>query len=232
MRVCSISSIIMCENHFLGKRTRHILLLREPAAHEKCAEYKLTMKDIPTRGKITIVVDRIGPVKHTAGVFKKRKCAGDKRVEAKREVKATAPSELYMARLADMSDTEIQAGNLTTCQSRDVLKTISSEGNKTDRLHDDVFMELVTAHYLYRDTVVNNKIHGYIQKLSYEPFYVICFLEEQIHVLRDACKEPKKCTLFRCHWDRNCTANGVKEENLLLFFGVEKRERPATTITC
>ena len=181
---------------FSRKKNSPYFVAQGACSHEKCAEYKLTMKDIPTRGKITIVVDRIGPVKHTAGVFKKRKCAGDKRVEAKREVKATAPSELYMARLADMSDTEIQAGNLTTCQSRDVLKTISSEGNKTDRLHDDVFMELVTAHYLYRDTVVNNKIHGYIQKLSYEPFYVICFLEEQIHVLRDACKDRKSVLCF------------------------------------
>ena len=206
------------------KRNSPYFVAQGTCSHENCAKYILTIKDIPTRGNITILVDRIGSVKHTAGVFKKRKCAGDKRVEAKREVKATAPSELYMARLADMSDTEIQAGNLTACQSRDVLKTISSEGNKTDRLHDDVFMELVTAHYLYRDTGLNSKIPGYIQNLSYEPFYVICFLEEQIHILRNACKDRNSVLCF------DATGTGIvrpteSKKKIFYFSMVLKNEK-------
>ena len=92
-----------------------------------------------------------------------RQCKGEQRASFRKNLKTSTPSEVYLTEVANMTNVDCEAGNLTSCQSRDVLKVISLERNRSDKLHDDLFMELVTAMYLFRDVdTTSNTSIGYI----------------------------------------------------------------------
>ncbi|CAC5375351.1 unnamed protein product [Mytilus coruscus] len=108
----------------------------------------------------------------------------------------------------------LKFGNETVCQSKTVLQKAVSEGRINTYLHEDTFKELILVRdILAAEDIDNNKIEGYIQHISYDPFQIAMFEETQIKIL----------------------AHKIKAGNCVLYFDatgtvVEKSGSPAKTV--
>ena len=69
--------------------------------------------------------------------------------------------------------------NLTACQSREVLKVASSQVQAAERLHQNVFVELLSLKEILIDEIDHETLPGYIQLVAASPFTVHAYSADQ-----------------------------------------------------
>ncbi|CAG2210509.1 unnamed protein product [Mytilus edulis] len=95
-----------------------------------------------------------------------------------------------------MTTDELDNGNRTDCQTKQVLQKAVYEARKEVLLHEDTFKEIVlTQELLFDEDTSSDKIRGYIQTISYDPFMVIMFTQAQFEILVSRLKSGK-CYLY------------------------------------
>ena len=104
------------------------------------------------------------------------------------------PTNIYLEKLSTMSNAEINAGNITACQTPVVLKRAAYEERKANRLSDDPIQELHLAKRSL-DAGLGHKVEGYIQDIGLAPFSVSFYMEEQVQLFLDKCGRGKQAVL-------------------------------------
>ena len=172
----------------VGSRKRTVPYFRARAicTFSTCrANYTFTIKDEPTaeQKNICVHVVRTGSILHKKGETKFRRASFGRRGKIAKELKKGV-SNAYYSRLAKTPQEQLSAGNLSESLTRNVLKAISAEINKSTRLHDNITLELMLTQQILRECHAEfNNWPGYIQSLQLDPFSVHLYTEEGIQIL-------------------------------------------------
>jgi hypothetical protein len=112
-----------------------------------------------------------------------------------------------------MTDSECQGGNVTECQTPQVLRQAAYESRMADRLHQNAVMELD----IQREAAMPGRVvNGYIQHLSVYPFTVTFFCEAQLKHYVDYCTEDTSSTV---HFDATgCVIQAVSGQKRPLYY--------------
>jgi len=97
-----------------------------------------------------------------------------------------------------MSDDEVEAGNVTKCQSPDVLRQSVYESRRKNQLCDDMVLEVRLQKNAWNASILGDKVNGYIQGCGLDPFYVVMYTEKQIQMYISAINAKECVTL---HFD-------------------------------
>ena len=219
----------------VGSRKRTVPYFRARAicTFSTCrANYTFTIKDEPTaeQKNICVHVVRTGSILHKKGETKFRRASFGRRGKIAKELKKGV-SNAYYSRLAKTPQEQLSAGNLSESLTRNVLKAISAEINKSTRLHDNITLELMLTQQILRECHAEfNNWPGYIQSLQLDPFSVHLYTEEGIQILVAHLRKKKRVSLFGCH--RRCCGSHSwsKEENAVLQLNPARNGQVCTTI--
>jgi len=131
----------------------------------------------------------------------RRFLSADEREKAAKTLRKTlhTPTSLYAKRLANLDETECQAGNTTTCQTPSVLKQAAYEYDVKKRLHENIVVELELVRDSWQVSMPGNQgVSGYIQGLGVYPFYAIMYTEHQVKAYVDICRHNRNSVI---HFD-------------------------------
>jgi hypothetical protein len=105
----------------------------------------------------------------------KRFLKGKKRLETVSEMKAsgTTAKSMYYSKLSTMTDEEIKSGNITTCQTPQVVRQLTYENAVKKRLAFDVIEELVIQKESWDIVLKGQLIKGFVQCIGYCPFLLL-----------------------------------------------------------
>ena len=146
--------------------------------------------------KITVHVSRTGNVQHRSDETRARPASNKKRGKIAKAV-AGGVSNAYYHRLGNTPLIEQIAGNLSHSLSKDILKAVSAELNKSTRLHDDMLMELIITQQIMRESDTDFVLcPGYIQHLQVDPFGVHLYTEKGIALTVEHLRQSSQVTLF------------------------------------
>jgi len=81
-----------------------------------------------------------------------------------------------------MEEQELNAENITYCQTSHILKQKVYKQNKTNQVCSDIVLELVIQIEAWRSALRESVIQGYIQGIEFYPFYVSMYSEEKIRL--------------------------------------------------
>ncbi|XP_024147265.2 uncharacterized protein LOC112158246 [Oryzias melastigma] len=166
---------------FKGCSARYIFLIRK--------------KPLRSDQKIPILVTRIGWVTHCRGEFKSRPASYLKRGKIGKSIH-DGISNTYYRNLQKTPVPELLAGNITRSLSKNILKVISCEIQKSKRLHDDVVLELILIQKILKETDQNYKFWpGYIQHLQVDPFGIHLYTETGLFILVHHLRKGQPITL-------------------------------------
>ena len=101
------------------------------------------------------------------------------------------PTEVYYKLLAQMSDNECDAGNLTQCQTPKVLKQAVWELEKERHLHQSVVNELSYLMEAFKLTHIGRHIDGYIQDIGIGIFRLPLYIQEQVDAFINDCRKAE-----------------------------------------
>ena len=104
-------------------------------------------------------------------------------------------SETHYRRLADMTEPELTAGNMTTCQTPPVLRQAAYESRRSTQLHENPVFELEIARECWQAAISGNHVVGYVQQLGFEPFHVVFYTEQQLDAYIQQCKSREGSVL-------------------------------------
>ena len=155
---------------------------------------KFFVKDAPRDDSpVTINVEVTGTCVHREGrqlpVANRRQLRGKARKNTVQQMlqEKLPPKELYVRKLASMSEDECAAGNTTKCHNASVLKQALHESRLTEQWHGDPIYELEIQREAWEITIRGTHVNGYIQSIGLFPFHVVLFLERQVrHFVRTA----------------------------------------------
>ena len=82
------------------------------------------------------------------------------------------------------SSSALDFGNFNKIRSANVLRKVKFDLASLNRLSNDNWIELTKLQEHYLNTILNKHINGYIQSLSYSPFIIHLYTENQIKVLK------------------------------------------------
>ena len=89
-----------------------------------------------------------------------------------------------------MTEEEFHFGNMTECQSRNVLKTALHEYNYHNVVHQDPLTELIIVKHILRESdVYNAHVVGYVQSISLDPLCINMFTEQQLLLAKEHFKK-------------------------------------------
>ena len=97
-------------------------------------------------------------------------------------------TEYYLGRLAEMSDKECQAGNMTTCQTPEVLRQAVSQQKRESQLHHDVVLDVDLQRRCWLAALPGHHVSGFVQALGVFPFFTTFYTEMQVTAFIDSCK--------------------------------------------
>ena len=96
--------------------------------------------------------------------------------------------ELYVRRMAELSDAELRAANVTAAQTPAVLRQAAYERSRSERLHEDLVLELEVARQCWETSMPGSHVDGFIQQLGLYPFHVVFYTEQQLLAYVHQCK--------------------------------------------
>ncbi|KAK9961941.1 hypothetical protein ABG768_007335 [Culter alburnus] len=145
--------------------------------------FHLRHKPLSSDKRIPIQVTRIGKVTHLKREVRSRHASYQKRGKIAKEV-VQGVSNAYYKNLRETPVPELMAGNITRSLNKNILKVVSSEIQKSCRLHDDVILELMLTQKIMKDTDMSYKFcPGYVQHLQVDPFGVHLYTETGMVIL-------------------------------------------------
>ena len=101
------------------------------------------------------------------------------------------PASYHETKLSKMDDDELNAGNTTASQSKQIFRQAVYEANKKNRLHDNPVIELDIMREAFQASIPGaHGVDGFIQGIGLYPFYVVLYTEAQIQAYVEACKLP------------------------------------------
>ena len=179
-----------------------------------CIKVTFEIQSLPSPGSdVKLTVKTYGHCIHNSGdnaPICRRPLKGQKRQNIVQELKIsqTQPKSMYFAKLSQMNDVELKTGNITHCQTPQILKQASHESSLRKRLCIDVFEELIVQQECWNVALPGIAVKGFIQCLGHTPFYVTFYTDQQLQMYVDSCvKNVKKPTIL--HFD--CTGSVVKK---------------------
>jgi len=127
----------------------------------------------------------------------RRQLRSDRRAEAADLLTTSQKSatEMYYARLSDMSQKEVSAGNKTACQTPTVLRQAAYERRRSENLHENAVFELEIARECWQASTPGVHVSGYVQQLGIHPFHVLFYTEGQIAAYVAQCKSAARATV-------------------------------------
>jgi hypothetical protein len=101
-----------------------------------------------------------------------------------KQLDVSGASNVFYKGVAGLSETALNFGNLSDCQTKSVLRKAKAETSTLNRLHDDCIKDiLLTKELLEAEDDVSERFPGYIQSVGIQPFHVILYTEKQIEIL-------------------------------------------------
>ena len=122
-----------------------------------------------------------------------RHLKGSRRTNYARAAEFRESAAVYRDKLAEMSKTEVHAGNVTHCKTPSVIRQSVHEMRKGTRLADDINVELARMKLSF-EASLGNTIKGFIHGLGTDPFYVIFYMEEQVVRYVEECR-GRRCVV-------------------------------------
>ena len=200
------------------KKKSPVFTAKAKCKQRGCTDFQLKLYRVPENDSpAELLISRTGPIAHPVGDFKKRHIRGSSRKLYAKSLKHHKPSVLHHNLLAKVPETEIDAGNLSTPQTQDVLKKVSSEARRAEDLHRDPLLELIVERNLYKEEdEISQNIQGYIQLLQIYPFCLHLYMESQVDLCVEKLSE-KRCVL---HLDStgSLVANINQEKTKKIFY--------------
>lgn len=114
-------------------------------------------------------------------------------------------TEYYYSRLAEMTDKECQAGNMTACQTPEVLRQAVYEKKRESQLHHDVVLDVDLQRRCWLAALPGRHVSGFVQALGVFPFFVTFYTEMQVMAFIDGCNAPNGGVL-----NLDCTGSVVR----------------------
>ena len=150
-----------------------------------CVTYTFYLKKEPVNGNadIEIKVKASGTIKHPQNSLHARKLTGANRVAVGKDADKDGAAEIYFQKLGEMNETSYQAGNMTFCQSRQVLKKAAYDYRKSKDMHQNNLVECMFAMEDFEiEDNTSEHIKGYIQEIHANPFKIIMYSEDQFRL--------------------------------------------------
>jgi len=97
------------------------------------------------------------------------------------------PTSEYYKELANMPTVAVHAGNVTECNSLQVLKRASYELRKKQELHTDMMQEVQMQHLDWMSSECAGHPFGFVQAISDLPFFCSFYLRQQLNVFVKCC---------------------------------------------
>ena len=130
-----------------------------------------------------------GRVKHA------RKISGEERTTLAQEMSTKGISNVYYEKYGNISESALNAGCMDGIGNKARLHKISSEANLSNRLHQNVIVECSILKDVYSEQDKTSKIiKGFVQNISFRPFIIHMYCEEQLRILIRSIKTGS-CTL-------------------------------------
>lgn len=133
------------EERSSSNRQTCYIFAKAKCKHKNCGIWTMRVANKPKRNRpVEIMVTQVKAItKHKKGVSKKRHLSGHLRKDAQEKTKTESASSVYWTEYKKMPEEELDADNMTNCQSEDVLRKAKSELKTGDILHPEPFTELV-----------------------------------------------------------------------------------------
>ncbi|WAR14967.1 hypothetical protein MAR_005072 [Mya arenaria] len=174
-----------------SKRNHHYFTSKAACKMPGCSEFVFVIKTRPKQNTNVKVNEHVRKplIKHKKGEVAKRFPKGERRRKVASIVNDVGPSTFHYTEMGEMNEDEILFGNITRCQSKDVLRKAKSDFQMYDVLHDDPFTELIlTKDILFDEDRKSKRIKGYIHEISYCPFMTTLYTEEQLDIAKQHVK--------------------------------------------
>ncbi len=144
---------------------------------------------------VKISVLQRGNITHTKRERKFRPASNTRRGRIARALHRV--SQFFYSKLKNTPVPELISGNITRSLNRNVLKMISSEVQKSNRIHADVFMEMYLTQSIMKECDFQfNKMPGYIQHFQVDPFGVHMYTETGISIVVQHLRKKTPLTLY------------------------------------
>ena len=142
-------------------------------------QVQLCIDDDPVADEDVVVdVEVIGVCQHVGDEMvverpNRRQLWSDLRTEAADQLTMSQKSatEVYYARLSDMTQKEVSVGNTTACQTPAVLRQAAYERRRLEHLHENAVFELEIARESWEASTSGVHVSGYVQQLGIHLFY-------------------------------------------------------------
>ena len=102
--------------------------------------------------------------------------------------RTTTSTSMYYSKLLQMPDAECEAGNMTACQSPQVLRQNIYELRKHGNTHHDVVLELRQQREDWMGFEIGRSVHGFLRIIGDTPFFFSFYLEKQVEVFVSICR--------------------------------------------
>lgn len=195
------------------KKKSHFWVGQAKCKDNNCVTVNFHIKDVPARQKDVVVHITIsGTFQHKYGqevssefskhstaeispcnvnpqlLFKRPLTGSDRHTVAQQLLLSKQePTSAFYESLSNMTDTELRAGNMTACQSPQVLRQAKYELRMKERLAKDMFEELLIQNEDWQAAFPDKEVDGYVQTVGYKPFFVTFYLKEQVqHYIESA----------------------------------------------
>lgn len=167
--------------------------------HLTCYDFEFKIQSEPEDGckEVIVAVKSFGTLDHEENACYARHLKGVKRSQAKKEIKYRSPSA-YLTEVYDKVDPrKLVMRNSSDTKQLMVYQKIKSEVNNEGDFDEDYFQDLRLTKKDMDMKCTNNKVKGYIQKLTFDPLSVVMFTEQQLNLVN--------------------TLNTILENNLVLY---------------
>ncbi len=145
---------------------------------------------------VKISVLQRGNITHTKRERKFRPASNTRRGRIARALHKGV-SQFFYSKLKNTPVPELISGNITRSLNKNVLKMISSEVQKSNRIHADVLMEMYLTQSIMKECDFQfNKMPGYIQHFQVDPFGVHMYTETGISIVVQHLRKKTPLTLY------------------------------------
>ena len=195
---CTTSCALRFQYHHVRKRGSRksrtsFINARARCIVEGCCKFSFKVIDQPDgNGNATMEIEVIGKQKHPKNENRKRQLRGTLRERVGEKVLREGVTNTYYTMIKESDISALQDGNISQCQSKDVLRKVASERRKSEKYHENIMIDICTTRDILNETEdVNSKTKGYIQYIAYHPFTVIMFTQEQLNILKESIAKQK-----------------------------------------
>ena len=153
-----------------------------------CCRYFFVIEKQPVEAEkfVSVTVTRQGSPVHQSGDHQKVALKGETRNLVAKKVQELGAHTYYMQKLGAAPEDTLLAGNLSTCQSPEVLRQALTEINKAEKFHQNHLVDLFTTAELIRKLDSSNVFPGYIRQISVEPFFLHMSLQVNLEAVARA----------------------------------------------